>query len=211
MGLPRPHEPRIKGCRKVIYSWREPADFVAEPVTHYKLTVTQEGREPRIFIADCMKIGHDVCGLEPNIALAATVCASADGGLTWGPEVAFEPITPIAAPSQTPITTATATGWGIVAITWTPTEEDYWLYVETESENPEDVIRGTSAQSNSGGSIEISDLNPNSVYRFSVTLRNAAGSSPTTLTNSVDFTGFSEPVPPPAEEPPAEEPPPTEV
>jgi hypothetical protein len=80
------------------------------------------------------------------------------------------------------------------------------LYVETVSENPEDVIRGTSAQSNSGGPLEITDMNPNSVYRFSVALRNAAGSGPTVMTNSVDFTGFSEPAPPPPpEEPPAEE------
>ena len=191
----------------MIYSWREPADFAAEPVTHYKLTVTQEGHEPHIFIGGCMTIGHVVYGLEPNVALAATVCASADGGLTWGPEVAFESITPIAAPSQAVTATATATGWGIATITWTPTREEYFLYIETESENPEDVIRGTSAQSSSGGSLEISELNPNSAYRFSVTLRNAAGSGPTTLTNSVNFTGFSEPVPPPPEEPPAEEPP----
>ena len=194
----------------MIYSWREPADFAAEPVTHYKLTVTQEGHEPHIFIGGCMTIGHVVYGLEPNIALAATVCASADGGLTWGPEVAFEPITPIAAPTYAIEAIATATRWGVITITWTPTQEEYFLYIETESENPEDSIRGISAQSNSSGSLEISDLNPNSVYRFSVALRNAAGSGPTTLTNSVDLTGFSEPVPPPAEEPPAEEPPPAE-
>jgi hypothetical protein len=211
MGLPKPHEPRIKGDRKVIYSWREPADFAAAPITHYKLTVTQEGYEPQIIISGCMTIGHTISGLQPNIPLAATVCASTDGGVTWGPEVAFETITPIATPTQAIPATATATGWGIVTITWTPTEEDYWLYVKTVSENPEDYIRGTSAQSNSGGSLDISDLNPNSVYRFSVALRNPAGSGPTTLTNTVDFTGFSEPVPPPPEEPlPEEEPQPEE-
>ena len=201
MGLPRPHEPRIKGDRKVIYSWREPADFANHPVTHYKLTVTPLNNEPRVFIFDCMKIGHDICNLDPQIPLSATICTSNDGGLTWGPEVAFESITPITIPTQMLNNViANSSGWGIVTISWTPTNEDMLIQIQSNSENIEDPIYESFTKSNLDGSLQISNLNPYSVYRFSVKLINAAGSGPIIITNSVNFAEFTQPPEPLPEE-----------
>jgi hypothetical protein len=192
MGLPRPHEPRIAGNNQILYTWREPEDFFTNPVTHYKLAVTQNG-QPREFITDLMTIGHVVTDLEPNIPMNATVCASADDGQTWGPEAVFDPITPLASPKETLTNVeAAATGYGVATITWNaPVEVNAFIEIRSESENPDLLRHGRIVQDIQSGSAEFPGLDPNSVYRFSVKLRNAAGSSPDTLTNSVDFTGFS--------------------
>jgi hypothetical protein len=117
--------------------------------------------------------------------------------------VPFEPITPIQKPSVPPSSLiATATGWGTVTITWAESQIPAWIEIQTISSNPDDPVYGKCIQDSALQTAEFTGLNPDSVYQFSVQYRNVAGSSPTVLTNSVDFTGFSAPVPPP---PPVEE------
>lgn len=194
MSLPRPHEPRIKGDKQVLYAWREPEDFFTNPVTHYKLTISQNS-QPREFITDLMTIGKLVEDLELNVPVAASVAASADDGQTWGPEAVFEPIIPLESPKTLlENVQATATGRGIVTITWSaPVEVNAFLQIQSESENPDLLSHWRIVQDIQSDSVEFPGLDPNSVYRFSVKLRNAAGEGPATLTNSVDFTGFPAP------------------
>jgi hypothetical protein len=208
MGLPRPHEPRIRGCRTVIYSWREPEDYNTTPITNYRVTVIPEGAQDRVFILDGMTIGQVVTGLEAGVPLAATVSASADCGMTWGPEVSFESITPVKKPSVSPSTlVATATGWGTATITWSDPQPAAFIEFQTVSSNPDDPVYGKCIQDSSVLTIEFTDLNPDSVYQFSVHYGNIAGAGPAVLTNLVDFTGFSAPAPlhPLLEDPPVEE------
>jgi hypothetical protein len=194
MSIPRPHAPRIAGNNQILYTWREPEDFFTNPITHYKLTVTQNGQS-REFITDLMIIGQVVTDLEPKVPLNVTVCASVDDGQTWGPEAVFEPITPLEVPKESLTNVAAlATGRGIATITWTASVEvNAFLHIQTETENPDVLRHGHIVHDIQSGSAEFPGLDPNSVYRFSVKLRNAAGEGPATLTNSVDFTGF--PVP----------------
>jgi len=202
MGTPRVNDMRIAGDKQVLYAWREPADFFTNPVTHYKLTVTSQNGMPREFITDLMTIGKVVEDLEPNIPLVATVAASADEGQTWGPEAVFDPITPVESP-KAPLTNvmAAAAGYGVATITWTVPIETIGaiIQIQSVSENPVVPVQGRIIQDIQSGSAEFPGLDPNSVYRFSVTLRNLAGESPAVQTNSVDFTGFSAPAPPTTE------------
>lgn len=195
MGLPRPHEPRIKGCRSVIYSWREPEDFSSYPVTKYRLTVIPQGGQERLFVLDAMTIGQVVSGLDANVTHTATVSASADDGLSWGPEVPFESIIPVKKPSVEPsLVTAMATGWGTATITWSDSQQGAWVEIQTLSSNPDDSVYGKRVE---GQLVEFTGLNPDSVYQFSVQYGNIAGTGPAALTNSVDFTGFTAPEPAP--------------
>ncbi len=200
MNAPRPHNPRIAGDRQVLYAWREPADFFTNPVTHYKLTVTPQNGTPREFITDLMTIGRLVEDLEPNVPVTATVAASADEGQTWGPEAAFEPIIPLESP-KAPLTNVitVASGYGVATITWSvPIDMGTAVIgIQSVSENPDVPVQARIVQDIQSGSAEFPELDPNSVYRFSVALRNLAGESPAVQTNSVDFTGFSAPAPEP--------------
>jgi hypothetical protein len=144
-----------------------------------------------------MTIGQVVTGLEAGVPLAATVAASADGGMTWGPEVSFEPITPVKKPSVMPSTlVATATGWGTATISWMDPQPDMWVEIQSLSSNSDDPGYGKRIEDPSTQTVEFTDLNPDSVYQFSVQYGNVAGTGPAVLTNSVDFTGFSAPPPP---------------
>jgi hypothetical protein len=197
MGTPRVNDMRIAGDKQVLYAWREPADFFTNPVTHYKLTVTPQNGSPREFITDLMTIGRLVEDLEPNVPVTATVAASADEGQTWGPEVAFEPITPVESP-KAPLTNvmAVASGYGVATITWSVLIETIGaiIQIQSVSENPDAPVQGRIVQDIQSGSAEFPGLDPNSVYRFSVTLRNLAGESPAALTNSVDFSAPAPPI-----------------
>jgi hypothetical protein len=198
MNAPRPHNPRIAGDKQVLYARREPAHFFATPVTHYKLIVTPQNGVAREFVTDLMTIGKLVEDLEPNIPVNATVAASADEGQTWGPEAVFDPITPVESP-KAPLTNviALASEYGVATITWSAPIEisDAIIQIQSVSENPDVPVQGRIVQDIQSGSAEFSGLDPNSVYRFSVVLRNLAGESPAVQTNSVDITGFSAPVP----------------
>jgi hypothetical protein len=182
----------IMGPLQVSFSWQPPTNDGGLPITTYRFTLTPEGGVATEHTIEAPNTYYQATGLVEGIALQATVKASNDNGVTYGPEFIFSPITPIVAPPAAPASASAApVSPGLAEIVWTaapvePQGTAYYL-VMSESSNPSDPTVGLATKDLMDTSCQLAELNPTSEYTFTVCIVNAAGRSPTVATNIIRF------------------------
>jgi len=182
----------ITGSLKVTFMWQAPEQDGGAPITTYQLILTPAERSPVVVVLSGEQTTYEASELEEGIAIEASVKASNDNGVSYGPELVFSPIIPIQAPSEAPASaTASIISPGVVEISWTapavePLGAGYYL-VTSESNNAADTIIGLGTADLTQFTCQLAELNPSSTYTFSVVLVNGAGKSPAATTGSIQF------------------------
>ena len=180
----------VCGSCKIMFAWQAPESDGGSPITTYALTLTPENMSPTLYtITDAY---YEATDLLANVPIQATVKASNDNGLTYGPEYTFLQVTPIEAPSAAPASaTASVVSEGTAEITWEPAPiapQGICNYlVMAQSLNPSDPSVGIATSSLEQTSCQIAELNPTSEYFFTVCIVNQVGRSPVATTNTVSF------------------------
>jgi titin len=187
----------------VTLSWNAPENDGGSPITTYLLSLTSDGQPTTEQLLQAPQNSYEVDNLVHGISVQATVKASNNDGITYGPEFMFAPIVPILPPSSPPASAeASATVQGVATISWTPPEtapEGYAYYlIVSQSSNPSDPSVGFGTRDMTQLSCTLSELNPSSEYSFTVQIVNQVGRSPVTTTNTIVFTSLP---PPTIEEP----------
>lgn len=174
----------------VFLSWAPPENDGGSPITTYLLSLTPDNQPTSEHEIAAPTLTYPLTGLVHGISVQATVKASNDGGVTYGPECIFPLIIPILPPSSPPATAeAVVIGPGSVTVSWTPPEiapEGYGYYIVTsQSSNPDDPSNGYSTIDMTELSCVFNQLNQSSEYSFKVKIINQLGTSPATVTNTV--------------------------
>jgi hypothetical protein len=185
----------------LTYCWIPPVDVSGEiiPVNKYMLQIADVSQNiiytytlDNTYIIDGTSQSYRVLDLSCSIVYVASIKASNDDGATWGEEAFYSPARPVDIPYYAP-ESATAIrredDRTIVDVNWTPPSiaPDFigFYKIRSESNNPEDPIRGWSTTSFEDLTCTIYDLNPDSSYIFTVVVVNVIGDSPAAYTNQV--------------------------
>jgi hypothetical protein len=135
---------------------------------------------------------YKATGLINGELYSTTIDASNDSGVTYGPTASFRQFSPgSSAPSAPATASATMTApYTTAIVAWTPpsTLPDstiYWYVIVSSSTDSLDPVIKRTANGLTQSSLQITGLNPNSRYTFSVRAVNCPGYSPPTITNSV--------------------------
>ena len=182
--------PAVFGSGALTYSWLPPP-AAAAPVTNYNLMVIPDSGIPFNFTLPSNIQSYTVTGLTTYMSYNAYIQASSDGGSTWSPPALYPPAYAFSAPE----------GYIDAAWAWrnTPTTiQVMWrdgpfknegvrphYYVAGRSKNPADPRVGYATPTFYDSSCVITNLNPSSVYIFSVCFVNEAGRSAKARTNNV--------------------------
>jgi hypothetical protein len=191
MATPGPctcYDPMVIGVGTLVFSWLPPTS--EDPITNYELTIVQEGIPTRVIevSAEDEFISYEAKELVPGVVVNASVKASSDNGVSWGPTTSFPPATPINIPVDPP-TSITATmdpDTLNVTVTWTaPVVEPLGLahfYVESVANNPYVPVYGCNTADLSVFTYTFTQLSRGFSYYFQVRVVNNAGQSPDTKT-----------------------------
>lgn len=182
--------PNAETPNQLEYTWYPPRDFGSPAtITGYRLTINPGNLVYTMGPVTDFK----VLGLTNAQFYSATIEATNDDGLTYGPSASFMDFQTGSLPPVGPSTvTAVALGSDSANITWTPprTLPDatiFWYYIESRSTTEGDPIISTNGWAFMQNNVIVRGLNSNSTYSFNVQAVNCPGYSPIVTTNSLQF------------------------
>ena len=172
----------------VTILWEEPAYDGGSPITTYLLSLTSEDQPAILHVIQPPTCSYYLDNIPEGVTILATVQASNDNGVIYGPELVFPLITYIHIPPAPPASAEVVENApGIATITWTPPaiapEGTAYYLVASVSSNPNDPIREYRTADMTQIECSILTLNPDSEYYFTVEIVNQVGHSPTVTTN----------------------------
>lgn len=176
----------------VYLSWMAPEDDGGAPITAYMLSLTPDEQPTNDHILQPPAQFYELA-LVYGINIQATVKASNDNGVTYGPDFVFPLIVPIHPPPSSPASAeATALEPGTASVSWSAPEvapEGNAHYsVLSVSSNSSDPTVGHGTVDMEQYSCVLTGLNPDSEYYFTVEIVNEVGRSPAAITNTIVFT-----------------------
>lgn len=182
----------LMGALQVSFYWQAPSDIGSAPINKYEIKILPEGGSASTYSVDETVNSYTVMNLAEDVAVYASVRASNDGGVTYGPELKFEPIKPLVAPVHAPLApSAKVIKAGVVKVSWTlppiDTNAKGYYMVTSQSSKPSDPVIGATTRDFRETSCELSGLNTTSMYTFSVVSVNNAGKSPASVTSILKF------------------------
>lgn len=187
--------------------WSIPDEDGGAPITQYLLLLTPDNQPTIEHEIQAPITYYNLDTLVHGTNVSATVKASNDGGITYGPEGVFPLIVPLLPPMPPTSAEAVLLESNAVTISWTPPEtapEGYaYYFVQSQSSNSSDTSIGLGTADMSQLSCELSGFNLKSQYTFTVQVVGQIGRSEVTTTNTIVFPPQP---PPPATEVPAEAP-----
>jgi hypothetical protein len=191
-GAPYSGQTSLIGAQQISFYWQAPMDTGSAPITTYELKVTPEQGSVQTFTIEAPMTSYTVNNLAENVSVQGSVRASNDGGATYGPEMMFESVKPIVAPTAT-VTNVVAkvSSPGIVTVTWEgvtidPSVRSYYLVTSKSSKTTDPTI-GFATRDLIQNHCEINGLNVTSTYTFTVCVVNNAGQGPTASSGLIKF------------------------
>lgn len=198
-GPPIPYSAPVQiADRTLRFLWSLPTEVGSAPITTYELSVfsvTEGERQYRLntgaiqLLLPGNEMFYDASGLTNGHVYMSGVRASNDGGVTWGPVASFvpqHPIPPPATPVQHAIAYRIASNTAMVV--WSPPIEPpdpdtAYYYVETVSNQAGDEVLANRTADLNTYRLNLSGLNPTSLYVARVYVKNLPGQSPAFTTN----------------------------
>lgn len=188
----------------VYLVWSIPDEDGGAPITQYLLSLTPDNQPTIEHEIQAPITYYNLDTLVHGTNVSATVKASNDGGITYGPEGVFPLIVPLLPPMPPATAEAVLLESNAVSISWTPPETapegKAYYFVQSQSSNSSDTSIGLGTADMTQLSCELSGFNLKSQYTFTVQVVGQIGRSEVTTTNIIVFP----PPPPPAAEVPVE-------